>query len=50
MCLRHGQGCDIFAMGDSYVGEYSLGKAEGYGQYRWKDGNVYSGQFYNGVK
>ena len=47
-CLRHGQGCDNFAIGDSYVGEYQYGKAEGFGQYMWSNGNVYSGQFFNG--
>jgi hypothetical protein len=29
--LRHGKGCDIFIIGDSYMGEYNFGKAEGYG-------------------
>jgi len=32
------------------VGEYAYGKAEGYGQYRWMNGNIYSGQFFNGMK
>jgi hypothetical protein len=32
------------------MGEYAYGKAEGYGQYRWTNGNIYSGQFYNGMK
>lgn len=30
-CLRHGQGCDKFSVGDTYVGEYRYGKADGYG-------------------
>lgn len=41
---------DIFAVGDQYMGEYNWGKAEGFGQYRWANGNVYSGQFYDGMK
>jgi hypothetical protein len=30
-CLRHGKGRDNFVIGDEYIGEYVLGKAEGYG-------------------
>jgi hypothetical protein len=41
--LRHGQGCDKFSVGDTYVGEYRYGKADGYGQYTWNNGNVYLG-------
>ena len=33
----------MFAIGDQYIGEYHYGKAQGHGQYRWKNGNVYSG-------
>jgi hypothetical protein len=48
--LRHGQGCDIFVNGDKYLGEYSFGSASGYGQYRWSNGNIYSGIFRDGMK
>ncbi len=50
MSLRHGNGCDYFIIGDNYIGQYQLGKAEGYGQYRWSNQNFYSGQFVNGMK
>ena len=50
MCLRHGQGNDIFANGDVYLGEYSYGRAEGYGMYKWANGNSYSGIFQDGKK
>jgi hypothetical protein len=33
-----------------YLGEYSYGRAEGYGQYIWENGNTYSGIFKNGMK
>lgn len=37
-------------IGDSYVGEYKWGIAEGYGLYRWANGHIYSGEFLNGMK
>ena len=43
MCLKHGQGSDKFANGDSYVGEYRHGKPYGEGQYIWADGAIYIG-------
>ena len=33
-----------------FLGEYNYGKAEGYGQYRWTNGNIYSGMFVDGRK
>ena len=33
-----------------YLGEYNYGKANGYGQYRWANGNTYSGTFKDGMK
>ena len=32
------------------MGEYRFGKAEGFGQYVWANGNSYAGQFFNGQK
>ena len=48
--LKHGQGTDIFANGDSFTGTYRGGKPDGYGQYRWKSGSVYIGEFKDGLK
>jgi hypothetical protein len=50
MCLKHGQGSDKFANGDSYVGEYRHGKPHGEGQYIWADGAIYTGSFKEGFK
>lgn len=57
-CLKHGNGTDIFANGDVYIGQYRLGKvvrnsegkACGYGQYMWRGGSTYTGQFEHGLK
>lgn len=32
------------------MGSYKFGKADGDGQYTWKNGSVYNGQFSNGLK
>ena len=32
------------------MGEYNYGKANGYGQYKWANGNTYSGIFHEGMK
>ena len=50
MCLKHGQGTDIFAQGDVYSGQYQDGKPHGYGQYKWKNTSLYVGEFKNGMK
>eukprot|EP00826_Nyctotherus_ovalis_P018425 TRINITY_DN15519_c0_g3_i4.p1 TRINITY_DN15519_c0_g3~~TRINITY_DN15519_c0_g3_i4.p1 ORF type:complete len:447 (+),score=58.34 TRINITY_DN15519_c0_g3_i4:403-1743(+) len=57
-CLKHGNGTDIFANGDVYIGQYRLGNIKhnskgkpcGYGQYMWRNGSTYTGQFENGFK
>lgn len=33
------------AKGDSYVGEWKFGKADGYGVHVWINGDRYEGQF-----
>lgn len=33
-----------------FVGNYKFGKPDGEGQYTWKNGSVYKGQFMNGMK
>jgi hypothetical protein len=43
--LRHGQGTDFFSNGDIYIGQYENGKPQGYGQYKWANGNTYIGDF-----
>lgn len=50
MCLKHGNGKDTYANGDSYVGEYSYGKPHGRGRYSWKNGSTYEGDFNSGMK
>ena len=50
MCLKHGQGTDVFCNGDSYTGEYVDGKPHGRGEYNWVTGACYSGEFYKGMK
>lgn len=50
MCLKHGQGSDKMASGDSYTGEYRYGKPHGKGQYNWADGAIYIGEFKEGFK
>ena len=48
--LKHGKGNDIFASGDTYLGQYYKGKPFGNGTYTWINGNQYTGQFKNGLK
>lgn len=56
--LKHGNGTDVFANGDTYIGQYmfgtprriTIGKPCGYGQYIWKNGSTYVGEFRNGLK
>ena len=43
MCLKHGQGTDLFANGDAYTGQYHEGRPHGFGQYKWKNSSVYVG-------
>lgn len=31
----------MFASGDFYIGEFKQNMLEGYGEYYWKDGNIY---------
>ena len=40
----------MFANGDSYVGQYKLGKPDGNGHYKWQNGSTYVGEFKNGLK
>jgi hypothetical protein len=50
MCLKHGQGTDMFNNGDSYTGEYVDGKPHGKGEYTWSSGQNYVGDFFKGKK
>ena len=34
---------------ESYVGQFVDGKKHGYGEYKWKDGRVYKGEWDMGV-
>lgn len=56
-CLKHGNGTDSFSNGDVYIGQYRygrlrviVGKPCGYGQYTWKNGSTFVGEFLNGLK
>jgi 1-phosphatidylinositol-4-phosphate 5-kinase len=40
-----GLGKYTFASGNTYIGQYSMGKREGMGRYKWQN----SGQLYNGM-
>jgi len=33
-----------------YIGQYQYGRPEGYGQYKWSNGNTYQGMFKGGLK
>ena len=48
--LKHGNGIDRFVNGDTYKGQYWMGKPHGKGVYIWKNGSIYKGEFYEGVK
>ena len=36
----HGEGTYIFHNGDRYSGHFYKGKMQGYGEYRWADGDI----------
>jgi len=48
--LKHGNGTEKFANGDTFVGNYQNGKPEGYGEYFWANGANYKGNFQNGLR
>jgi hypothetical protein len=48
--LKHGTGADYFNNGDMYKGHYTLGKHDGYGEYKWNNGANYIGEFKSGKK
>jgi len=50
MALKHGQGTNIFANGDSYIGEFKEGKPDGKGTFTSNDGSVYIGEYVQGLK
>jgi len=41
---------NFLSNGDIFVGSYKFGKSDSEGQYTWKNGSVYKGQFVNGMK
>ena len=43
--LRHGHGCLRFIDGGRYEGNWSYGKAQGYGHYIFSNGDLYQGLF-----
>jgi len=46
----HGRGHWKSARGDSYVGGFVANLKEGWGIYRWSNGNFYEGRFSKGVR
>lgn len=43
--MKHGSGIWRGNKGDSYLGEWKFGKADGYGVHTWVNGDRYEGQF-----
>ena len=48
MGLKHGQGQEKFANGDSYTGEYTDGIRQGKGTLSCVSGEIYTGDFVQG--
>ncbi len=49
--LRHKRGYERYANHNTYIGEFSKGKANGHGVYRWwSTGEVYDGQWEKGIR
>lgn len=47
---KDGDGLEVFANGDIYIGRYEAGSPEGYGEYYWLNGAHYRGQFLSGMR
>ena len=43
--MKHGTGIWKGMQGDSYLGEWKNGKADGYRVDTWLNGDIYEGQF-----
>jgi len=43
--MMHGQGCEQWADGTVYNGEFTNGKKGPVGEMRFPDGNIYAGEF-----
>ena len=48
--LKHGDGMEHFQIGDLYRGHYHEGKFDGFGQFFWKNGQYYKGNFSKGLR
>ena len=48
--MKHGTGMWSGATGDSYVGEWKFGKADGFGVHLWINGDRYEGEFKQSLK
>ena len=45
-----GKGKKIYASGASYDGDWNMDKFDGFGTYRWSDGDFYVGNYKNSEK
>ena len=43
LLIKHGSGVWKGNKGDSYIGEWKFGKADGYGVHTWINGDKYEG-------
>jgi hypothetical protein len=48
--LRHGKAFERYPNGNSYYGYFKIGKADGKGVYTWANGEVYDGEWVQGLK
>jgi hypothetical protein len=45
---RHGKGYERYPNGNKYIGDFNMGKANGFGKYIWKTGETFEGSWING--
>jgi len=48
--VKHGKGYEILPTGSHYEGDFLNGKPDGYGVFKWKNGEIYEGEWKSGLK
>ena len=48
--VRHGRGFERFASGNTFLGEYNMGRVDGQGKYAWATGEFFDGLWEEGLK